>query len=244
MFVMSILATGTLIFGQTASVDQQSDKTIMYMLEEEKVAKDVYDFFEEKYGNQIFANISSAEEMHQEMMEKLAINNDLIKAGEFNADEAGIYANQELQELYNSLIADGEKSFTDALRVGVEIEELNIRDLEASIEGSEDEASVTVYNYLKDASERHLNAFTKNLEMNGVNYDSQLGRQMKGNQMKGSQMKGNQMKGNQLKGNQMKGNNARDCSKGEKACCSNKDKNEKCAGKGAKGNCKSRKSLN
>ena len=61
------------------------------------------------------------------------------------------------------LVAKGQISFKDAMLVGKEIEEMDIKDLVERIEQTDNPDIKTVYENLKRGSENHLRAFTKHL---------------------------------------------------------------------------------
>lgn len=142
---------------------------ILYMREEEKLARDVYLYLYEIYPLRPFANISKSEQVHMDAMQYLI--------GLYNLEDpvkdnpAGVFGNEELQELYNALIERGSKSREEALRVGALIEEVDIIDLQDELEKVAGHDEITrVYTNLCRASGNHLRAFVRVLKMNGVAY--------------------------------------------------------------------------
>jgi hypothetical protein len=67
----------------------------------------------------------------------------------------------------------GSKSLVDAVKVGMLIEELDIKDLLELIEQTENEELLFVYNNLEKGSENHLRAFNRQLEKYNASYDYQ-----------------------------------------------------------------------
>ena len=135
---------------------------LVFMVEEEKVARDVYTHLYNTYGARIFKNITKSEEKHVGAIQKL-IEKYTLEAPS-TLDDAGVFENDELQALYDALIAKGEASLKDALNVGVEIEELDISDLENLMSADEvPEDFEKVYGKLLKASYNHLNAFNRQL---------------------------------------------------------------------------------
>lgn len=142
---------------------------LLVMREEEKLARDVYITLYQKYGLRVFDNISRSEQTHTNairlLIEKYRLEDPVTE------DEIGIFRNQDLQNLYNQLIEKGNVSEVEALKVGAEIEEIDILDLVEQIEKVVDNQDITyVYNNLKAGSENHLRAFVRNLSMRGVTY--------------------------------------------------------------------------
>lgn len=134
---------------------------LLYMREEEKLARDAYWTLYDKWGLYIFSRISNSEVNHM-----AAIKNLLNKYG--LADPAagqpvGAFTNPVLQQLYNDLMAQGNRSPTEALKVGVSIEEVDIYDLQNYIAMTNKTDIIQVYTNLLNASYNHLNAFKNQL---------------------------------------------------------------------------------
>jgi hypothetical protein len=129
-----------------------------YLLEEEKLARDLYTHFYELYGIRVFGNIKLSEQKHMELVQSL-----LEKEGsDFTTlNEKGKSHSQELQELYDKLIKKGTKSQLEALKVGKLIEETDIKDLKEAKEQTNSEYKKIIYSNLIRASENHLNAFNR-----------------------------------------------------------------------------------
>ena len=78
-------------------------------------------------------------------------------------DGIGLFSNTKFKKLYDDLVAKGQTSFKDAMQVGIEIEEMDIKDLTERIEQTDNSDIKSVYENLKRGSENHLRAFTKHL---------------------------------------------------------------------------------
>lgn len=143
---------------------------LTFMREEEKLARDVYITLYAAWEKRTFNNISQSEQRHMEAMLGLLNTYGL-------ADPAlgfGEFANEELQALYDSLVATGMTSLLDALKVGALIEEVDIEDIVVAM-GDTDKADILmVYGNLLAGSENHLQAFVKNIEaITGETYTAQ-----------------------------------------------------------------------
>ncbi|XRE42731.1 hypothetical protein ACIVBQ_000935 [Tenacibaculum discolor] len=142
------------------TLSQQEKNEMLFMLEEEKLAFDVYNFLNEKWNLRVFENISQSEERHMNAMKGLLqYNNTAFSLNK----ERGVFKNSELQKLYDELVNKGQKSKLDALEVGKLIEEKDIEDLQLAIKNTNDEYSINVYTNLLNASYNHLNAFNRNI---------------------------------------------------------------------------------
>lgn len=145
---------------QSTAGNTNTSQSLLYLVEEEKLAHDVYDYFYTKYGVRIFSNISSSEISHQNKILDLMQSRNIADP---RTGQAGTFANQDLQNLYNQLIEQGNISVTEAYKVGVAIEELDIKDLQQEIDKTTDTEIKTVLISLKSASQKHLNAFNSHL---------------------------------------------------------------------------------
>lgn len=155
---------------QDPSLSQQEREAILFMREEEKLARDVYDSMFRKWGGNPFDNIRKSEQVHMDRMKELVVRYKLEDPVEINRDMPGKFSNSLLQKYYNELVSSGSQSLTDALRAGAKVEELDIRDLEERIGQTERQDIISTYTYLKRASENHLRAFARRLKRQGVDY--------------------------------------------------------------------------
>ena len=143
---------------------------ILLMREEEKMAKDIYTFFFNKFDYRIFNNISKSETVHAEAMLRLIT---YFKLSDPSTTTAGTYSNPELQELYNKFVSEA-TTVEDALRTGAFIEEYDIADLKKLISETGNSYIIRVYSNLKRGSENHLRAFTRMLKLKGIVYEPQI----------------------------------------------------------------------
>jgi hypothetical protein len=142
--------------------DKSLNEQLLYLIEEEKLAHDVYQYMYDLYGSRVFANIKNSETKHQEQV-LLVMNN--FGIDDPRSSEVGVFNDAELQALYNQLIDQGSQSLTEAYKVGVAIEELDIADITAQI-NSTDKSEVEVISMLeslRSGSENHLRAFSRQL---------------------------------------------------------------------------------
>ena len=135
-------------------------EALVYMREEEKLAHDVYVALYAQWGQQVFQNISQSEQTHTESVKTLL---ERYGVADPASETAGVFTNLELQSLYNELVARGSQSLEDALQVGVDIEELDIRDLQERRSQVDNADIQQVFNNLLQGSNNHLNAFTRTL---------------------------------------------------------------------------------
>ena len=147
-------------FAQGDNLTAQEVNDMKYMLEEEKLARDVYEFMDDKWDLRVFNNIKQSEQHHMDMVEYLL---NTYKISYNLSDERGVFYNEKLQNLFNELIEKGSKSEYDALEVGKTIEIVDIEDLENALKQTTNSEIIDVYSRLIFASNNHLNAFERNL---------------------------------------------------------------------------------
>ena len=147
-------------FGVTTPVLQpvtaEEAKSLQFMREEEKLARDVYKLMLDKWNLVIFQNIMASEEAHFN-----AIGTLLTRYGVADPalSSAGVYTDPALNALYNQLVAKGLQSAQDALAVGVLIEKKDISDLETALTSTAKFDIKRVFNNLMNGSYIHLEAF-------------------------------------------------------------------------------------
>lgn len=142
-----------------SDLNDEEAAALLFMREEEKLARDVYNKLYEVWGLQTFANIAASEQMHMDQIALLLTRYNLTDP----TQTAGVFTNPDLQTLYDSLVAQGSLSLADALKVGGAIEEIDILDLQTRIAQTDNADIQQVYNNLMNASYHHLNAFSTTL---------------------------------------------------------------------------------
>lgn len=139
---------------------QATDDLLLYLIEEEKLAHDVYTVLSTQWGGNTFSNILDSETTHQTMVLSLLTSYGLEDP---RTQEIGVFINPDLQALYDQLIAQGMTSQAEAYKVGVLIEETDIADLTTAMDSTTDSTIISVLEKLRSASESHLAAFSKKL---------------------------------------------------------------------------------
>ncbi len=151
------------------NLSDEEKKAIIYLREEEKLARDVYTVLYDKWNLRVFENIKASEQRHMDAMLTL-IETYGLKDPVKN-DETGKFTNPEIAAIYKELIHKGLSSETDALLVGATIEDMDIADLQKAIERTEDDMQKNIYSRLLQGSENHMRAFTRNLQARATSYE-------------------------------------------------------------------------
>ncbi len=142
---------------------------IFLMREEEKLARDTYDYLYNQWGTKIFDNISNAEQKHMDAMLLLIDRYQLVDPVGTNI--SGVFSDNSIQLLYDLLVAFGEQSQIDALLVGAEIEDVDIYDLRAAKLINDNQDILLIYEELEKGSRNHMRSFHKKLLEQGVSYE-------------------------------------------------------------------------
>jgi hypothetical protein len=140
--------------------NQTSEQQLLYLIEEEKLAHDVYTVMYQQYGTNIFGNIIDSETSHGSQVLALLKTRNIADP---RSATVGVFKDPDLQALYNQLIDQGKKSLTDAYKVGVIIEEKDIADLTTQLGTTTDQDIIDVLGILRNGSENHLRAFNRQL---------------------------------------------------------------------------------
>ena len=146
---------------------------LMFMREEEKLARDVYNTLHTKWGIRVFNNIAQSEQRHTDAIKSLIEKYELDDP--VGNDTPGEFVNEDLQNLYNTLVIKGDSTLVDALMVGALIEEVDIIDIKKEIYEHVDNEDITiVYDNLINGSYNHLRAFVRNLSRQDIEYEPVL----------------------------------------------------------------------
>ena len=150
-------------------LSEQEQSDLLFMREEEKLARDVYLTLSAKWKTPIFSNIASSEQNHMDSI--LTLLNRYGVADPVAGMGVGEFATEHFQTLYAELVAWGNQSLVDALKVGCAIEEIDIIDLWNCMAATTHQDVLRVYQNLEAASENHLRAFVGQLASRGVTYE-------------------------------------------------------------------------
>ena len=148
----------------TEPLDDAEKARILFFFirEEEKLAYDVYQTMFDIYGVSVFQNIPNSELSHMEAMLSIIKKYNLTDPLVTNA--RGVFVNTNLQVLYNQLVSQWRVSLLAAYQVGATIEDLDISDLNSSLEVTNNQDVRLVYDFLNKGSRNHLRSFYKNIK--------------------------------------------------------------------------------
>ena len=142
--------------------------SLSFMREEEKLARDVYITLYNKWGVNIFSNISNSEQTHMDAI--LMLLNKYSLTDPVGSNAVGVFSNTALQNLYNLLVVQGNTSVLEAYKVGATIEDLDIFDLTNALINIDNQDIRLVYDMLTKGSRNHMRSFYKNILNVGGTY--------------------------------------------------------------------------
>jgi hypothetical protein len=175
--LMTTVMAFTLILGATLTsceppvegLSQEEQNALVFMLEEEKVARDVYYTLSQTWNIGQLNNIPASEQMHMDAIAQILDDHSIT----YEILDYGVFNNTDLQELYNALLAKGLPSEIDALQVGAMVEDLDLVDLENFMNQTTNGKMLQVYDMLQCGSRNHLRAFMMGLDSRGGTYTPQ-----------------------------------------------------------------------
>jgi hypothetical protein len=144
---------------------------LVFMREEEKLARDVYQLLYTQWGQKVFNNIAASEQQHMDAVALLLTRYSLPDPAAGAA--TGVFKDPALQQMFNTLMAQGQTSLIAALTVGATIEDLDIQDLQVRIAATDNADIALVFNELMKGSRNHMRAFISQLTKQGVTYTPQ-----------------------------------------------------------------------
>ena len=176
--------------GQTLPAEDLTHEEVeqlIFVREEEKLARDVYLALAEMWNAPIFTNIAQSEQQHMDavgqLIEKYGLEDPIT------VDTPGVFTNDTLQGLYDGLVGIGDVDLTDlepglviqgggtslldAYKVGAFIEEfdiIDIIDIDRAIYQTSHSDIANVYENLVRGARNHLRSFVGQIEAAGEDY--------------------------------------------------------------------------
>jgi hypothetical protein len=139
------------------TLTEQQQTTLAAMAQEEKLAYDLYSAFASTYDAVVFDRIAASETRHLTAVRTLLSRYGL--ADPTAGKSAGQFSDAAVQATYDKLLAQGQTGQTAALQAGVTVEQTDITDLTAALDGLTAPDVTRVYTRLRAASQHHLAVF-------------------------------------------------------------------------------------
>ena len=132
---------------------------LTFIVQEEKLAHDLYVQLSSTSGAQQFANIVNSESTHISLVQGLLVSYNIVDPTVGLAE--GEFLDQDLQALYDSLLASGSVDRAGAIAAGIAVEEKDIADIEVMLASELPSDVASVLERLLSGSQNHLTAFLR-----------------------------------------------------------------------------------
>jgi hypothetical protein len=166
-----VASPGTTISQEDSAINEEevtTDSTVdtstlaemlTFIVQEEKLAHDLYAQLANTSGAQQFANIVNSESTHISLVQGLLVSYNIVDPTVGLAE--GEFVNQDLQALYDSLLASGSVDRAGAIAAGIAVEEKDIADIEVMLASELPSDVASVLERLLSGSQNHLAAFLR-----------------------------------------------------------------------------------
>ena len=151
-----------------STLTDSEKQSLAFMIEEEKMAYDVYTLMYSHWGLTPFQNIKESESRHMASVRSLMTRYGVPDPSAGN--RIGAFSNPLISQLFLQLTAKGDSSELLALTAGAIIEEVDIRDLKEQLLLTNKQDIRQVYENLMRGSRNHLRAFVEQLSLKGITY--------------------------------------------------------------------------
>jgi hypothetical protein len=132
---------------------------LTFIVQEEKLAHDLYVQLARTSGAVQFQNILNSESTHISLVQGLLATYNIVDPTIGLAE--GEFVDQELQALYDSLLASGSVDRAGAIAAGIAVEEKDIADIEVMLASDLPSDVASVLERLLSGSQNHLAAFQR-----------------------------------------------------------------------------------
>ena len=147
----------------------EEENAILYLREEEKLARDLYTAFYDKWGVRTFSQISMSEQNHMDSMkllvERYGLEDPVLS-------EPGKFSDEKLQQIFDDLLARGLTSRGESLKVAAMVEDMDIMDFRVEQKKTEKPDLLAIYENLERGSRNHLRAFGRQLSKENIRYEA------------------------------------------------------------------------
>ena len=145
------------------------ETALLKIWQDQKLSRDLYQSFYTAYPLPIFANMLSDAQHHMDFVH--------ILLGKFGVsvpqDVAGLFTDQEAQNLFDLMLNAGNGSEVEALRQGAAAEDMIIDELQILLPQTDNLEIQIIYQNLLKSAKNHLRLFVNELFQAGITYDPQ-----------------------------------------------------------------------
>ena len=135
------------------------DELLTFIVQEEKLAHDLYVQLASTSGAVQFQNVLNSESTHISLVQGLLTTYNIVDPTVGLAE--GEFVNQDLQALYDTLLASGSVDRAGAIAAAIAVEEKDIADIEVMLASELPSDVASVLERLLSGSQNHLAAFQR-----------------------------------------------------------------------------------
>src|SRR6056297_3003424 len=144
--IMMMVSLSAIFAGALTAEDAEE---VLWVREEEKLARDVYLTLYEQWGLTTFRSIADSVQKYMDAVkEELIIPYGLEDP--VTTDTVGVFTNPELQAIYNQLLEKGSASIEVAVEIGIMIEDMDIFDLREAMDKTDNADIIRVFSSLEN----------------------------------------------------------------------------------------------
>lgn len=149
---------------------EEEKEGILYLREEEKLARDLYSAFYDKWGLRTFSQVSMSEKNHMDSMKLLV---DRYGLEDPVIEERGRFSDPKLQQIYYTFLAKGMTSRGEAILVALMVEEMDVYDFREEQKKTDKPDLLVIYENLERGSRNHLRAYGRQLKKENLVYKAE-----------------------------------------------------------------------
>lgn len=167
LIIVAIVAAGYSGYSQVKfDFSPEDQKSVEHMIEEERLAVELYQLLSENWDQPIFARILEEEKIHLVRVRRLGKKYQV----EESTMEYGMFLDQTLQNLFNGFRIRANASEKEALLAAAEFEERDIVDLQKYFKTTNNADLIITYEFLLEGAKDHLRIIYKVLSEKGISY--------------------------------------------------------------------------
>lgn len=150
------------------AISDEEREGLVYLREEERLARDVLLSLYQKWQLELFAQVSQSEQTHTDTVRLLLEKYSIEEPAPVGT--ASSFENPDLGRLYTESVSAGQASVEAALTVAAFIEEVSITHIDARLQDTDNDDIKLAYENMMRGSRNHLRLFVSQLNTRGITY--------------------------------------------------------------------------
>lgn len=171
---------------KTSTLKKEEKWVLLFLLEEEKMIRDLSYKFSKQYEDKIFEDIYKAENSHIDPIQKIVRDYNLDDPS--SDKDVGEFHNPQIQKFYDEFLEQGEKNKTFALKALLKALERNVSGLNKNINKTDKDGILFLFRNLKRSSKNHIRVLIDKIDSQGESYQPKHLSKAKFNSIKESEV--------------------------------------------------------